>query len=390
MKQTVKFDIYLGTYNRPVLLEYTLQSLCNQTYKNFIVHLVDHGSTPPVNVDKLPKDLDIRFTRYENNFVDQHGCDIQEKVLGQLEGTHFINFCDDDILLPNALEIAANIIYYNPSVDNLSLGNVRFNHDTKKPERSSRELSDFDKNITIFDSQKAGVAFCSSWGIGPEVNFYTPLNAHSSASICSNDLLLKTKNYQGNIFVKPFGDVGFVGTLFHTKHGYFLNSPLGIIGYSRNQVSNMSVNYNRFKWEREIPFLQYSPLKACTFKNMGVESHLKVIYGNKLDKAWDISLRPHFFTAHLEEILSDDPWTEQTENDIEEAVPQFEESLMRYMNLTSNVAKLSVNDWIKKCKDMIVEKKKEDSDLPKKNEDTVLFNNVLDYSDYLMQNYWER
>ena len=65
----IKFDIQVVTFNRPLLLAYTLESLERQTYKNFTVHLIDHGSSPAVDRAKLNYDLDIRFTRYKNNYI---------------------------------------------------------------------------------------------------------------------------------------------------------------------------------------------------------------------------------------------------------------------------------------------------------------------------------
>src|SRR4051812_8191379 len=45
MSQTPTVSVVVTTFNRAVLLEHTLQSVLNQTYRDFEVVLVDDGST---------------------------------------------------------------------------------------------------------------------------------------------------------------------------------------------------------------------------------------------------------------------------------------------------------------------------------------------------------
>ncbi|MBU1097697.1 MAG: glycosyltransferase family 2 protein [Bacteroidetes bacterium] len=389
MPSDICFDILLLTYNRPVLLKYTLQSLSNQTFKNFVIHLIDHGSNPPVVKENLPKDLNIRFTRYETNFVDQHGCDIQEKVLGQLEGTHFISLGDDDILLPHALETIESLLIEKPEIESLGVGFTCFNHDEGLALNNDDSLKIFDNRLYYFNAFETTISICCNWGIGAKVDYFFPEMAHPSASIISNKLIKKTTKKQGRLFIKPLGDVGYLGTLLNTDFSYFLNCPLVILGKSSFQETNSNNPNSRFKWERETTNIKYSPLRSSTFTNVAIESHLAVLLANGVDKRLDCSLRPEFFMRHLYEIISDDPWTLKTEQDVAEAMPFYIRSIIKYNGVNEAEARNESLGWLRKNVENI-----RNNRISKNNKTTIEVNNVceyktvLDYSEHLVDSYW--
>lgn len=385
--EPIKFDIYVVTFNRPQLLKYTLQSLVNQTYKNFVVHLVDHGSSPAVDPKTFPNELDIRFTRYETNFIDQHGNDIAENVLSQLEGDYFMNFADDDILLPHALETAATLIQANPRIEIISGGFLTYNHDNNTPLHSLGFLTRYDETLSKFDGYQTALMCCSSWGIGPEVHYPIPPQSHSSTAFYSVRLIRETKKKQGIIYVKSCGDVGFLGLAFNTDYTYYLNTPLAVIGRSFNQYMNHLTPNNRFKWTDELQYLEHTPVRGESFQNIGVDSHLKVLHALGIDKQLDCSLRPDFFIRHISYILTDDPWTEKTYQDIEEAMPFFEKSIIKYHNCSKSEAKTAAQNWLNNTmaeadKQKKILKKKEQLD---KAQRCGSYKNVLDYADKVMK-----
>ena len=152
---------------------------------------------------------------------------------------------------------------------------------------------------------------------------------------------------QGRIFVKPVGDVGFVGFMFNAQWAYFMNSPLTIIGKSSRQDSSQKLPNSRLKWQHEVKNLRNTPLKGCTFINMGVDSHLEVLNKNGISKQWNCDLRPDFFLRHLLEIFDDEPWTRQTINDINETIPLLIESTQKHYAISFDRAEIKVRNWIK-------------------------------------------
>jgi hypothetical protein len=374
------------------LLSHTLNSLRNQTYKNFTVHLIDHGSNPPVDAELLPKDIPIELTRYDVNsrddsvIADQHGTDVQENIICDLKGTHYLTLADDDVLLPNTFETIANLLTLHPQIELLAWGNLPFDHDKKTAHYNREILTHFNSKLVRYETFKAGIAFCSGWGIGAAVDFFYPTMAHPSAGVCSTDLLKRTQDKQGRVFVKPLGDVGFVGFLFNCDWGFFLNSPLTIIGKSISQESSQRMPNSRLKWNRDIANLKYSPLKGSTFMNMGAESHLKVLIGNGIDKKWDCSLRPDFFLRHLLEIFEDKPWSTRTVDDINETIPLLVESTQHYLSMPYDAALKKVRSWVREQLNSSSHgypsdhgKQQNEAPVP----GTMKFDNILEYVEYL-------
>lgn len=341
----IEFSIILLTYNRHELLQHTLRSLSLQTYKKFKVLLIDNGSYPPVDPSILPSDLDICFVRYEKN---EHGCDIQNDAIEKVDGTHFLWLADDDVLTPGTLEIVAGIFSENSKVKSIGVGFSRYDLVNNVPLHNKAYFETFTGRLERFDAFNTGIAYCRSWYIGPKVNIELPRMAHASASFFDMEMIRETIDSQGELFVKPFGDVGFVGTCFHQKYIHYLDLPLVVLGESRVKEMNGSLPGQRMKWLREIPFIEFSPLKACSFANMGVESHLKVLYRNGINKLVDCSLRSDFFMGHLQQVASDNPWKETTERDIEEAIPFAIAALQKEKYNNHSVAEIetSVRNWI--------------------------------------------
>ncbi len=327
----VTFAIVLVTYNRPQLLRYALESLRAQSYREFTVHVVDNGSDPPVDPDSLPGGMDLTLTRFATN---QHPSEAGEAgirhVLTHHRDSHFLLLADDDALSPNALAVAAALFEHHPELESLGVGFTYFDHDQRVWLSSDAELARFSGELMRFDARRMALGLCSYWGIGPIIEGGTPRLAHPSASFFSCDLLRRTQAVQGEICIRPLGDVGYVGCCFHTDTVAYLDLPLAVLGKTAAREMNGAQPGGRAYWKRrDGPWLEYTPLKGSSFVNIGAESHLKVLHRNGIHRVWDCSLRPDFFLRHMQQVLEDDPETDETRADIAEAAPLLVESLIR-------------------------------------------------------------
>lgn len=99
-------SIIMATYNRAHLLPRAINSVLNQAYENFELIIVDDGSTD--NTEEVVKsftDNRIIYYKHEKNrgvlAAMNTGWDLAK-------GKYNCTFCDDDELLPEALETAVN------------------------------------------------------------------------------------------------------------------------------------------------------------------------------------------------------------------------------------------------------------------------------------------
>jgi glycosyltransferase involved in cell wall biosynthesis len=385
----IHFDILLITYNRPKLLQHTLESLRMQTYKNFTIHLVDNGSDPPVDLSIIPKDLNIIYIRHNSN---RHGCDVGNEAMQNVCGTHFVCLADDDVLCPSALNIVAELFNDNSEIESLSTGFSYFDHDRNEPLANKIFLQKFTGNLDKFDALHMGLTHCNSWGIGQIVDFPKPRMAHSSASFFSAEVIKRTIKKQGELFLKPFHDIGYIGCCFQQKFSFYLDLPLAVIGKAKNRQMRGSEPGNRNMWKREVQFLEHSPLKGCSFVNMGADGHLKALYRNEISRFWDCSLRSDFFIRHLQHIATDDPWTDETNKDIEEALPLAVESIIKYQGLPNNMTeadlKQQIMNYIESYARQLKETKTEDQQTESMtSSEFPTFSNIVDFAVWQDTNY---
>jgi len=329
----VKFSIFMPTYNRQELFTKTLDSLLAQTYDNFELFLVDNGSVPSVGgIVTQINDPRIIYRRFDEN-IDL--TPVVEDYLSIMTGSHFLFIGDDDALTPNALDIVASIFKQNKDIELFSVGYAKFNHVIKK---GNVDIT-FD-DIQEFTGKEIVLGFCSSWGIGPQKIFDGPRKAHPSASFISRALIERTRQHQKQLFIRPFGDVGYLGCCLYTPKVYYLDLPLTIVGDALDRDSQNMGAGRRKNLEQGAVFLEYSPLRGITFANLAVESHLKVLYRNKLDKIYDCRLRPKFYYRHLRQVISDNPWTWITIRDIAECICPFIISMIKYLTIKELAGKI--------------------------------------------------
>ncbi len=107
LAKTPKFSIIVATYNRAHLLPRAINSVLDQSYQNFEIIVVDDGSTDNTKevIKSFKQDKRIIYYQYEEN----RGLSaVWNKALDLASGDYVVFLDDDDELLLDALEAAAN------------------------------------------------------------------------------------------------------------------------------------------------------------------------------------------------------------------------------------------------------------------------------------------
>lgn len=101
-------SVMIWTYNRPHLVERAINSVLNQSYRDFEIVLVNNGSTDNTAdvIDKYVDNERVRIFHLEKNRGYLGGWKF---ALGQIKGIWFTDLSDDDTIEPNALETLINV-----------------------------------------------------------------------------------------------------------------------------------------------------------------------------------------------------------------------------------------------------------------------------------------
>ena len=188
------------TFNRPALVGLAIESVVRQTYEGWRLPVIDNGSDPPVTArPEWLRDPRIRWVRHDENL---HGCDVLEAELTKCDGTHLLFLADDDALTPGAFAIVASAIERTGA--ELIVGSYpAYDHQSglcAMPLQDGPAI--WDGSIEAFDGLEAAMMYCNGWGIGPKRRFRAPAMGHSSSTFVSLDLIRRTRQRQGVLFVK--------------------------------------------------------------------------------------------------------------------------------------------------------------------------------------------
>ncbi len=110
MKPTI--SVIITTYNRPKFLQRSLDSVLNQTFRDFEIIIVDDCSISPIN----PKILEKDKNRITIKRLPWHtGFHMRPKNIGIMyaRGAYIAYLDDDDVFLPNHLQVLYKAIVEN-------------------------------------------------------------------------------------------------------------------------------------------------------------------------------------------------------------------------------------------------------------------------------------
>jgi glycosyltransferase involved in cell wall biosynthesis len=103
--------VIVTTYNRPEYLKLTLESVVKQTYKNIEIIVVDDGSIGEKNQIVCKQFKNINYIKNINSKTPAVGRNIGVK---ESKGVYIAFLDDDDIWIPNKIEIQQQILENNP------------------------------------------------------------------------------------------------------------------------------------------------------------------------------------------------------------------------------------------------------------------------------------
>lgn len=181
---TPKVSICIPTYNRKEYLKETINSILDQTYKNYEIVIVDDGSTD--GTEEMIKNLDFPITYC---WQENGGDAAARNKLIELATGKYISFLDsDDLLIPDAIERMVNVMK-NHGRDVVVYGSYfRIDQNGKIYGRCRRKLHS--GNITKYLFQTIMIHSCGS--MFPAKILKSPMIFDSSLKTCSDyDLWLR-------------------------------------------------------------------------------------------------------------------------------------------------------------------------------------------------------
>jgi len=98
-----KISVIISTYNRPQMLQRAVDSVLNQTFKDFEIIIVDDHSDIPPNLKLAPDEERVVAMRLPHN----SGYQVIPKNVGIMisRGQYIAYLDDDNVYLPNHLEV---------------------------------------------------------------------------------------------------------------------------------------------------------------------------------------------------------------------------------------------------------------------------------------------
>lgn len=268
---TKKLTVIVPVYNCEKRLKQCLDSICNQTYKNFDIVCIDDGSKD--NSKKICEEYAINDKRITVLNHENHGVSFTRNRGIDYAKSEYVTFCDvDDFLELNAYEKAMSVLN-ETDVDLLcfSFRTIYKDHTTEtKPNYPLRKVLNGDYILNEI--------IVPMFGFREEVNpknldimFPCWNKIFKKSVIQNNDVAFNTERITGE-------DWQFcLDYLLNAKSIYFLNETLyNYYHCESNTLSNsqfiknifeITVN-DRIRYMNKVPSLPWnSPNKQLTFKN---------------------------------------------------------------------------------------------------------------------------
>ncbi len=226
-----KFSIIIPTHNRVTILERAIQSVCQQTYSNFELWIVDDGSTD--HTENLVKNYLLKDARihYLKNTASQGVAAARNLAIDQAQGEYIAFLDDDDEYLPNFLqEMAALIDHFQ--------GNLDFSWCGVKLAFANNLTQNSVEKIWHSSSQEKTINF----------KFATEFAA-SHGWVIKRSVLIKLGKFDQNF--KTHEDIDLLFKLLEAKAHYQALPKVLLIRHIHNQTS-LSRNPNFLGREQDI------------------------------------------------------------------------------------------------------------------------------------------
>jgi tetratricopeptide (TPR) repeat protein len=242
------------------------------------------------------------------------------------DGTHVLILKAGDGLAPHTATVVEDLLQQNPEMNLLAIGTSHFDAGLRRMKGSRQLLGESSAQLLHANARRWGLAMASQKGIGPKLEETLPAVYWPSGQVCSLALLRRTAAVQGGLFLPPAWEQGLLGCYFNTKDAWYLDLPMVIRGDWSDPSDAPEKQQRTNRAENAI---LHSPLKAHTEINDVVETHLKVLRLNQGISQPEDSLRLEFFLSQIEQVVRDQPWTDESECDLQEAITAAAAALTR-------------------------------------------------------------
>jgi len=319
----VKFSILVPTYNRPTYLAQALETVQRQRNVQTEIFVLDDASAEPASiVCERFSDLNLRCIRFRENV---HVSVMHESILDEVSGDVLFILEDDNGLAPDVLKIIGNIFETHSEINVLGTGFVLYDHSSGKM-RPKNGRTSFSGELASYDARQYMLKSCASCGIGSYHGYTQPPMDHVSATFCAVRFVKQYHKESGPLFIPPAGDYRI---RFHlaAKRFYYYDVPAFYVGVHPGQATNTRDKNSRLRlvngsWVKNYK-IENSPLKrSITFPNISADWLLRDAFDSGLLRPSISLFSPGFYRLHIEQILTDSPWTRRTLVDLIEALPR--------------------------------------------------------------------
>ena len=229
-----KISILIPTHKgREKFVKIILDSLENQTYKNFNVIICDNDSTK----DKVPEyiknyDYDIRYIVNNTNLGPQKNI---MKLISLVESEYFKFILSDDLISDDFLEKTINLFDTKNDIDAIFTKRIFIDEFGKKTGEAN--FHEYDKS-RIFDAKELFKISCEKvdWFAGELTNFIFKNKKYNY-----DELFTPSFTCKDNSFVCSYDLILFLNLLSKNSKVYFLNEPLCMI---RNHDDRTLLQYD--------------------------------------------------------------------------------------------------------------------------------------------------
>ena len=109
-------SIIIPLYNSEKYIEETILSVCEQTYENIEIHVIDDGSTD--SSARIVKNIATKDTRVCYHYQDNAGVSIaRNNGINNSKGEYLFFLDSDDIWLPENISVKIDYFKKNPTID---------------------------------------------------------------------------------------------------------------------------------------------------------------------------------------------------------------------------------------------------------------------------------